>query len=242
MKAANVEKRFCKSCNSEFSERIKSAIYCSFKCAAYMQHKFESNRKSNLVIQRNKSTIIEDLEGETWRDVSGYEGFYVVSNQGRVKSLFRMVVSKNGAKKSISPKIIASKISGDGYTQNCLFNNTGKRKYLLTHRIAANAFIANPENKPQVNHKNGIKDDNRVENLEWVTRSENQLHALQTGLYISQYGEKRPMSKLNESVVSVIKRRLNEGEKSKDLAIEYGVNSATISNIKTGSTWKQVIL
>ena len=109
---------------------------------------------------------------EIWKDVEGYEGLYQVSNLGRVKSL-----SKNWChKKEII--LIPRKINS-GYVFTTLFKN-GKSKNITIHRLVAKAFIPNPLKKEQVNHINGIKTDNRIENLEWCTREENKIHALIT--------------------------------------------------------------
>ena len=105
---------------------------------------------------------------EEWRDVVGYEGKYQVSNLGRVRSL------PNSHHQDV---IIMRQSKGNaGYMRVPLANNK-THKMGLVHRLVAEAFIPNPENKPQVNHKNGRKDCNIVSNLEWVTRSENQKHA-----------------------------------------------------------------
>ena len=112
------------------------------------------------------------------------------------------------------------------------------------------AFIPNPENKPTVNHKYGIKTDNRIENLEWCKHSENQLHAYKIGLKTnSEYqkmqtslanrGSKHHYAKLKE--IDVLKiRKLNETIKSVEIAKIYNVTKATISYILSGKTWKHV--
>lgn len=96
---------------------------------------------------------------EIWKDIEGYEDKYMVSNYGNVKSNNKVLTKQNGY----------------NYFRVTLSNN-GKRKHFQIHRLVAKAFIPNPKNLPEVNHKDGNKQNNMVENLEWCTRSENELH------------------------------------------------------------------
>jgi len=105
---------------------------------------------------------------EIWRDIKNYEGIYEVSNLGRIKS-----ISRNG---TIKENRILKPNKVMGYSQVGL-QKYGTRKYKKIHRLVAEAFIPNPENKKEVNHKDGNKTNNCVDNLEWVTTSENQLHS-----------------------------------------------------------------
>lgn len=109
---------------------------------------------------------------EIWKDIEGYEGIYQVSNLGRVRSVDRYVQHNYGGLKFQSGKILKPSIQNTGYYYVLLYKN-GKALRKTLHRIIAKAFIPNPENKPQIDHINGIRTDNRIENLRWVTPSEN---------------------------------------------------------------------
>lgn len=111
---------------------------------------------------------------EVWKDVKGYEGLYQVSSLGRVKSVRRYEYTRwyGGELKSIRQ---------GRYLRTSLCKN-GKLKTHNIHRLVAEAFIPNPKNKPEVNHIDGNKENNNVNNLEWVTRKENAIHAYNMGL------------------------------------------------------------
>lgn len=100
---------------------------------------------------------------EIWKQIKNYEGLYEVSNMGRVRSLPR---------KTTKGKIISPNVKKNGYLTVSLFKD-GKQNYKLIHRLVAEAFIDNPENKSYIDHVNTIKNDNRAENLRWVTQKEN---------------------------------------------------------------------
>ena len=109
---------------------------------------------------------------EVWRDVKGYEGLYQVSDQGRVKSLKRKFIDKIGRERYVKECILKSVIDRYGYLLVSLYAG-GKQKRHTVHRLVCEAFHENLDNKPQVNHINEIKTDNRASNLEWATAREN---------------------------------------------------------------------
>jgi hypothetical protein len=131
------------------------------------------------------------MQNEIWKVINNYNGYYEVSNFGRVKSITRKIERtdpNNSNKKMLftyKGKLIPFWITKKGYCR-CTLNINGNKKNHLVHQLVAKAFLVNENNKPQVNHMNCIKTDNTVENLEWVTNTENHLHAKENGLLYYQ--------------------------------------------------------
>lgn len=181
---------------------------------------------------------------EIFVDIKGYEGLYQISNFGRVKSLARNVRTGRGGIgiRSIKEKILTpAKKENDYFFVSIGKNNVHKCHYI--HRLVAQHFIPNPENKPEVNHTKSNKSDNRYFRLEWSTKSENLLHSFKHGTHKPLIGSKSPRAKLNDEKVYAIKERYNDGGVSiRKLANEFGVHHAIIYGIIKGKRWPHVIL
>lgn len=118
---------------------------------------------------------------EIWADINGYEGKYQVSNHGNVKNVGFYVKSKNNSKAYVNPRMLKHLPTDIGYLRVCLSG-----KYFSVHRLVALHFIPNPEDKKTVNHKDGDKSNNHVNNLEWNTHSENLKHAFYNELNLGR--------------------------------------------------------
>lgn len=113
---------------------------------------------------------------EIWKDIKGYEGLYQISNKGRLKRLGKHRKTPIGKDRWYKERILKGGTHTNGYKFTTLTKD-GVEKYHSIHRLVANHFIPNPENKKCVNHKDCVRDNNVVDNLEWVTHSENILHS-----------------------------------------------------------------
>lgn len=123
----------------------------------------------------------EDVLNEIWKPIKNYPN-YEISNLGRVKSKERMVNTIGGAKRKIREKIIKPTFDSRGYYVVSLYNENGKSKPKTIHRLVCEVFLENKDNYPVINHINGIKTDNRLENLEFCTQSHNVKEAYRLGL------------------------------------------------------------
>jgi len=160
---------------------------------------------------------------EIWKDTKDYDGRYQVSTLGRVKSFCR------------SETKIVSQHKNHGYLRVILHKDGLNR--LRVHRLVALSFIPNPENKKEINHKNGIKTDNRVENLEWCTSSENKKHALYTGLNRVRFGQEASRAKLTNVQVLAIRGAIRSGYKQMDIAKYFKITASVISDINSNKRY-----
>jgi hypothetical protein len=171
------------------------------------------------------------LPNEEWRDVVGWEGLYQVSNLGRVAGLReRRDISRR--------RILKPVLKNAGYWQVSLQLGPEKKGCTI-HRLVACAFLGSPEDRRQVNHKDGDKQNNALENLEWVTCSENMSHAAALGLVNYAVGVRNPQHKLTEDQVREI-RSLRGVLSQRTLGARFGVSNTTIRRIQHGQMWKSL--
>ena len=164
------------------------------------------------------------METEIWKDVSGFAGKIQVSSFGRVKSLYR-------EPKIMSQSLLSNNKRVERYCRVGIWDGESQKDYLV-HRLVAEAFIPNPENKPEVNHIDGDKTNNNVSNLEWNTRSENQRHSQRVLKHMNGRAKLKTLEVRQE-----IRRRVKEGEVQTRLAQEYGVGVDAIHRLISGRSW-----
>jgi hypothetical protein len=176
--------------------------------------------------------MVQNLENEIWEFIKDerFKDFYKVSTLGRVKSI------RNGKE-----RLMSQTLGNWGYV-SVKFTNKEHKKNLYVHKVLAQTFLLNPKNKPQVNHINGIKTDNRIGNLEWVTFSENSLHSVRTGLSKTQIGENGPRAVLkNEDVIKIREMRAN-GISQNAISKKYKITASNVHMIVSGKSWKNLPL
>lgn len=146
----------------------------------------------------NLEKTISDIPNEIWLPVPGFENEYDVSNMGRIRSHTRRVwnYTKPG-------RILKPHAKENGYLNVALSNDSMKQKHAYVHRLVATAFLPNPENLAEVNHKNFNKQDNRVENLEWCSSKENKAH-FRSGQYARIADQKKSRTLTNKSIQYII--------------------------------------
>ena len=177
---------------------------------------------------------------EIWLPINGFDGFYEVSSFGVVRSVGRFVKQSNGRSlRTVLGCVKTPNIDKSGYHSVHLYKE-GKLKKFYIHRLVASAFLKNLMNLPQVNHKNGIKSENCVSNLEWCTPSENCSHAIANKLYERARGEAAGNSKITESDVREIRRAASSGITHKSLSSQYGIGREAIRRIVNLQRWKHV--
>ena len=165
---------------------------------------------------------------ENWKDIPGYEGLYSVSDEGRVW----------GIKKN---RMLRQDCSSWGYPRVFLRNHEGEKRFSV-HRLVMLSFVGPVPDGQEVNHKNGIKNDPRLENLEYVTRSENQLHCNHViRTRESMKGSAHGRSKITEKIAIAIRAARDSGQSLASIANKFNVSAPTVSLIATGKIWRHVV-
>lgn len=210
----------CLNCNSLLYKVTYNQLFCCDRCRqVYRKKEYVEIKKKE---RRVSIDDIERLEGEEWKHL--LENEYYISNYGRIYSaafrkFFKLRVDKYGYNQVSLKKISSSP--------------------LTVHRLVAKSFIPNPENKPQVNHINGIKTDNRVENLEWCTVKENIRHSIENNLKrvavnfkrlnVQQPKRRKPVQQIDEKGNIIA-----EFESGKEASVKLGINTVYISRCCKG--------
>jgi len=174
---------------------------------------------------------------EIWKDVVDYESYYEVSNLSNVRGKDRFIKYKSGKIIFKKSKLLSPSMSG-GYLNVGLCKNGIVKRYGV-HRLVAMMFIKNPENKKEVNHKNGIKTDNLLKNLEWCTPKENSAHAIKKRLINPSNGSSHYRAKLTEIQILEI-RRLKPIMKTKEISKMYNIKENAVRRISNKTSWKHV--
>lgn len=175
---------------------------------------------------------------EIWRNISGYKGIYQVSNLGRVRSLDREVYNKgNNTLCKVKGKVLKPNKDKGGYQYTIFYDSVlNFRKTYKIHRLVALYFVDGYEEGLEVNHINGIRDDNRSENLEWCTRSHNIRDTFKRGRVA--HSEHNNSSKLQNRDVGVIASLYDSGVSQSIIAKAFGVSQTTISNVINNKHYK----
>ena len=184
------------------------------------------------------AVLADVIEGEEWRDVIGFEGLYQVSDYGRVRTL-----TANGR---FPIGTMIGSVKSTGYVEAALTNREGIKVYRRIHQLVLDAFVGPAPDCLECNHKNGVKTDNRLDNLEWITRSENHIHRARvlglvaTGENLARRGEINGSAKLTKAQVDEIREVYRDGRISQtSLAQRFGVHQTQISKIIRGGQWRE---
>lgn len=177
-------------------------------------------------------SVIVSLPGEEWKPVVGYEGLYSVSNLGRV-------AGHCGSRWRNQPRVMSPGLKQNGYLKVSIGPKyESENRYI--HRLVLQHFGPPAGGKTDVNHIDGNKLNNRIENLEWATRSENMQHAMRTGLWTS-LGARNPMAKITPDDVRAIRLLYSPHKRNaREVAERFSISPASVTGIYRGDRWAHV--
>ena len=225
----------CGNCKKPFIGRSKLSRYCSHVCNVSVQIRV---KKSKTILNRETKSFVISLPNEVWLPIVGYEGYYEVSNLGRVKSVERFIIYPLGRSQLIREKLLSPSLS-EGYRVVSLCRNGTPNRWFV-HRLVATAFLDNPKGKTQVNHIDFNKSNNNVSNLEWCTPNENTQHSVKHKRH--SHGNMSISSKQNAETVKEIryiyKRKICTVRELADI-YKYSAKES-IYSIISGRTWKHI--
>jgi hypothetical protein len=186
--------------------------------------------------------ILFTMDIEVWAPVPRFLGLYEVSTLGRIRSLDKYINSRwPGHNRTVKGRILSTSPNEHGYIRPSLIDHNGVEKRYSLHRIVAEVFIPNPDNLPQVNHKDGDKANNKVSNLEWITCQANIIHAFKNNLKKGVDSEACHFSVLTKEDVLKIRELFASGVYTKSqLAKQYNVNYTNIRRIILRHIWKNI--
>lgn len=176
------------------------------------------------------------MDKEIWKDIKGYEGFYQISSFGNARSLTRTVDHNWMRSIELEGQALSPTTTEFGYLILGL-SKKGKMRTIFVHRLVAMNFISNPDKKRSVNHKDGDKTNNNVDNLEWVTHSENMKHAYANGIRKAPYQGKKGKSHCRSKIViqfSKEGKELNRFYGTLEAGRKTGVSAKSISAVALG--------
>jgi hypothetical protein len=174
-----------------------------------------------------------------WKPIPGYEGLYIINESGKILSLERKVKTKGGSFRSIPEHFLTWQATHDGYMFVKLTKDKIK-KCIKVHRLVALAFIPNPSDKLQVNHKDCNKSNNTVDNLEWVTGKENMAHAVKNNLNNCGRGEKQGHSKATNEIVIKMREYAKNGITHQVIADEFNFSRSAVTSIINRKRWNHI--
>lgn len=238
----------CPECDGMVSDKASTCPHCGCPASEFKKltpGKLPTNQKADNSLE-NKDVAQKDEE--VWKEIPGFEGYFSVSNHGRVRSEDRTVpharhgkVSYKGNIKKLTPSRRGRE--GKPLTLVVSLGKEHKNKSFNVHVLIAEAFLGERPDGLVIDHIDGDPTNNHVDNLEYVTYQENTQRAYDIGLAAGMTGESNPSSKLNRDDVKSIKQLLEDRSMPQaKIAKRYGVCAQVISDIKLGKTWKHVSL